>query len=186
MSYHANVTAALHFVRNILPLIRSSWPDVRLRIVGSNPPSSIQVLAQDPAITVTGHVDDIREALGRATIAVCPVTVKVGIQNKVLEAMSMALPVVCSVAGAAGLSAQPGRDFLVADGTAAFAAEVSRLLGDAGLRASLGQAGRHYVETHHRWGAAAEQLERLYREAIDEHAARSTAVARSQVGRQIP
>src|SRR5205807_2428662 len=94
MSYHANVTAVLYFVREILPRVRAVEPHVRLRIVGSNPPPEIRRLATDPLITVTGYVPDVQEAVRGAAVAVCPVTVKVGIQNKVLEAMAMGLPVV--------------------------------------------------------------------------------------------
>jgi polysaccharide biosynthesis protein PslH len=165
MSYHANATAALHFVRHIFPLIREARPAVRLRIVGSRPPRAIQELARDPAITVTGHVADLRDTLAQATIAVCPVTVKVGIQNKVLEAMAMGLPVVCSRLGAEGLAAEPGQDLLVADDAAEFARHVGRLLAEPRLRDAIGRAGRRYVETHHRWGTAAGQLEALYQDA---------------------
>src|SRR6185437_14741692 len=85
MSYHANVSAALYFVQNVLPLVRTEHPGVRVRIVGSHPTARVRKLASDPGIEVTGHVQDIRESLGRATLSVCPVTVKVGIQNKILE-----------------------------------------------------------------------------------------------------
>jgi len=175
MSYHANVTAALHFSERIFPLVKRRWPDVRLRIVGSNPPSAVRRLAVDPAVEVTGRVEDMREAIGRATIAVCPVTVKVGIQNKILEAMALALPVVSSREGAEGLEALAGRDFLVADDPAQFAEHVCRLLDDEELRAVVGQAGRQYVETHHRWSVAADTLERLYQSSIDASAASAAA-----------
>jgi sugar transferase (PEP-CTERM/EpsH1 system associated) len=162
MSYHANASAVLHFVRDILPLVRAARPDVRLRVVGSNPPPAIQALAEDSHIRVTGHVSDMRQALAGATLAICPVTVKVGIQNKVLEAMALGLPVVCSRLGAEGLEAEPGRDFLVADTDAMFAQQVCRLLDEPGLRASLAEAGRQYVETYHRWDLAAGRLEAVY------------------------
>jgi glycosyltransferase involved in cell wall biosynthesis len=166
MSFHANVTAALHFVRRIFPLIRAARPDARLCIVGSDPPRAIRALGSDPAISVTGYVPDLREALGRATVAVCPVTVKVGIQNKVLEAMAMGVPVVSTREGVEGLETEPGRDLLVADSPAGFAEHVCRLLADPGLRARLGSAGRRYVEAQHRWDVAASRLEDLYSEAI--------------------
>ncbi len=166
MSYHANVTAILHFVHRALPLIRRVRPDVRLRIVGSRPPASVQALARDPAITVTGHVPDLAAALATATVAICPVTVKVGIQNKVLEAMAMGLPVVCSRQGASGLLAEPGRDFLVAGDPAEFADRVCQLLADPARCQELGAAGRSYVEQNHTWGAAAQRLTQLYRQAI--------------------
>jgi glycosyltransferase involved in cell wall biosynthesis len=167
MSYHANISAALHFVREIWPLVRKSRPDVRLRIVGSNPPREVQRLARDTAISVTGHVSDIRSAVAGATLAVCPVTVKVGVQNKVLEAMAMGLPVVCTAIGAAGIDARPGHDFLVADTPVRFAQEVVRLLSDGALRNRLAVGGRTYVETHHQWNAAAHRLEELYAGALE-------------------
>lgn len=179
MSYHANVTALLHFVRDILPLIRRRQPDVHLRVVGSAPPAAVRCLARDPAISVTGYLADIREAVGRATVAVCPVKVRVGIQNKVLEAMAMALPVVCTREAVQWLEARPGRDLLVADDPAGFADHVCRLLVDRGLRDEIGRAGRRYVEEHHRWEAAAGRLEGLYQEAVERRAGR-VAVATSQ------
>jgi glycosyltransferase involved in cell wall biosynthesis len=162
MSYHANVTAVLHFVRHILPLIRESRPDVRLDIVGSNPPRSVRVLSRDPGVRVTGFVPDMRESMSRATLAVCPVTVKVGIQNKVLEALAMRLPVVSTPQGVEGLPLVVGRDVLVGDTPAQFAAHVLRLLDDGPYRESLAARGRSYVELHHRWEAAARQLETCY------------------------
>lgn len=168
MSYHANVTAAVHFVRDIFPLIRAERPTVRLLIVGSSPARAVRALERDPAIRVTGYVPDIREALAAATVAVCPVTVKVGIQNKILEAMAMGLPVVSSIEGAAGLSARPGRDLLVADTATDFAAKVSQVLADASLGDCLGQAGRNYVETNHHWSAIVRDVERVYQAAVAE------------------
>lgn len=166
MSYHANVTAVLHFAERILPLIRRRRPDVRLRIVGSSPPPAVGRLGRNPGVEVTGRVEDMRDAIGSATVAVCPVTVKVGVQNKILEAMALGLPVVSSREGAEGLGALAGRDFLVADDAVQFAEHVCRLLDDRELQETVGQAGRRYVETSHRWDAAAGALESLYQQAI--------------------
>ncbi len=170
MSYHANVSAALHFVRQIFPLIRQKRPNARLVIVGSDPSPAVRRLAVDPAISVTGHLPDIRGVLGRATVAVCPVTVKVGIQNKVLEAMAMGVPVVSSREGLEGLDARPGQDLLVAENPREFAGLVDRILADPRLAERVGSAGRRYVETNHRWDDAVRDLEELYEEAIDDRA----------------
>jgi sugar transferase (PEP-CTERM/EpsH1 system associated) len=166
MSYHANATAALYFAREIFPRVKAAHPTVRLRIVGSDPPPAIRALARDPAIEVTGRVASMREAICGAAVAICPVTVKVGIQNKVLEAMAMGIPVVVSRPGATGIAATPGRDFLVADAAADFAAQVGRLLADPALCDRIGSAGRRFVEVNHRWSTSATRLEEIYRDLL--------------------
>jgi glycosyltransferase involved in cell wall biosynthesis len=167
MSYHANVSAALHLSRNIMPLVHALRPDVRVRIAGSDPSPAVLRLAEDPTVTVTGHVEHLPEAIGTATVAVCPVTVKVGVQNKILEAMALGVPVVSTRTGAAGLSAQPGRDLLVADNAHQFAEHVCRLLDDPDLRHRIGTAGRQYVERHHAWAAATRDLLDVYNHALN-------------------
>jgi sugar transferase (PEP-CTERM/EpsH1 system associated) len=166
MSYHANETAVLHFVRDIFPLIRKVRSDARLWIVGSGPPKRVRELARDPAIIVTGHVPDLRPYVGKAGVAVCPMVVKVGIQNKLLEAMAMATPAVSSRIGAAGLAADAGRDLLVADSPVQFSEQVLELLHDPKRAASIGWAGHAYVQQHHSWARAAQTLETLYGEAV--------------------
>jgi glycosyltransferase involved in cell wall biosynthesis len=173
MSYHANATAALFLARQVFPLVRAAHPEAQLRILGSGPPPEVQALSQSPGISVTGYVEDLRDLLGRATIAVCSVRVKVGMQNKILEAMAMELPVVSTRIGAEGLLTRPEHEILVGESPADLAGQISRLLTDAELRRKLGTAGRRYVETHHRWGASAARFEALYGEAIDHRRGRS-------------
>lgn len=166
MSYHANVTAVLHFARSILPRVRARRPDVRFVVAGSDPPPSVRALAADSSIAVTGHLADLRPVLARATVSVCPVTVKVGIQNKILEAMAVGLPVVCSREGATGLEAQPERDVLIGADPDDFARQVVRLLDDAALRGRVARAGRSYVEANHRWSSATHQLAARYEKLV--------------------
>jgi glycosyltransferase involved in cell wall biosynthesis len=166
MSYHANITAVLDFVHAAWPLVRQHHPGVRLRIVGSGPPESIRALARDPDVEVTGYLDDVRPAIRRATVAVCPVTVKVGIQNKILEAMALGVPVVSTQAGAVGLQAVPGQDLLVGQDAAQVASLIRELLVDPRRRAEVAAAGRRYVEAHHRWDVVSSRLERAYDETL--------------------
>jgi glycosyltransferase involved in cell wall biosynthesis len=131
MSYHANVTAASHLIQDIMPRIWKHRPEVKLLIAGKNPPRSLVELAASarkhepvsrrpavastPAVTVTGSVPDMRPYLNRATISVAPLLYGAGIQNKVLEAMACATPVVASPRAVSALSAQGWRDIVVAD-----------------------------------------------------------------------
>lgn len=166
MSYHANLAAALDLANRIMPLVWARQPDAQLFLVGKDPPKALLTLADHPRITVTGTVPDLRPYLARATVAVSPLRYGVGIQNKLLEAMAMATPVVSVSQATAALQTEPGRDLLVADTPESFAEAVSCLLANDALCREVGQAGRHYVETHHNWDRIAERLETVYGEAI--------------------
>jgi len=166
MSYHANVTMLLHFVHDILPFIHTHRPDVKLCVVGKDPPREVRALAQNPSIVVTGSVPDIRPYLQRATVAVAPLTYGAGIQNKVLEAMACATPVVATPQAVSALNVLPGRDVLLAREPAAFAETVLDLLEAPQQQRQIGEAGRRYVEKHHPWAVIAEQLEEVYNEVI--------------------
>jgi polysaccharide biosynthesis protein PslH len=166
MSYHANVSMTLNLVHNIIPAVWEQRPDVRLTIVGRDPPRELLALADDPAITVTGGVPDLRPFLQRATIAVAPTTYGAGIQNKVLEAMACAAPVIASPQAVAALNVVDGRDLLIGRTHAEFSAKIVTLLRDAGGRQAVGLAGRDYILTHHQWTQIACQLEQIYDEIL--------------------
>jgi sugar transferase (PEP-CTERM/EpsH1 system associated) len=167
MSYHANVTAALHLVNDIMPRVWSRKPHTRLWIVGKDPTEEVRALAMryPERVKVTGAVPDMRAYLRQSTVAVVPVVYGAGIQNKVLEAMACATPVVTSARTVASL--QPGYEdaVLVADGAEAFAHHVLRLLDEPHLRERLGNAGRRYVEAHHDWNVIVDRLAGIYEEA---------------------
>ncbi|MGQ0601047.1 MAG: glycosyltransferase [Anaerolineales bacterium] len=166
MSYHANVTMVMQFVETVLPRLWARRPSVKLWVVGKEPPAQLQALAQDPRITVTGSVPDLRPYLQRAAVAVAPLAYGVGIQNKVLEAMACATPVVASTAAVFALAdLRPGREAIVADGPEALADALSGLLADSGRQVEVGQAGRCYVERHHRWQDIVAGLVKVYSEA---------------------
>ena len=96
LDYYPNSQAILYFCREVLPLIWQQRPQVRLTIVGSNPPQTIRDLSADQRITVTGSVPDVRPYLGKATVALAPLQVAAGMQNKVLEALAMGVPMVAT------------------------------------------------------------------------------------------
>ena len=167
MSYHANVTMTLFLVNEVMPLVWMRNPNVQLKIVGKNPPREILALGDLPCVEVTGTVADISSYLRKSAIAVAPIQYSAGIQNKVLEAMATATPVVTTRQGIAALSVQPGRDLLVADQPAEFAEKVLELLDRPEERQRIGRAGREFVETHYQWDQIVAQLETIYRQAID-------------------
>ncbi|MEZ5654138.1 MAG: TIGR03087 family PEP-CTERM/XrtA system glycosyltransferase [Burkholderiaceae bacterium] len=161
MDYAPNVDAVCWFADEILPAVRRRVRDAHFVIVGSRPNAAVQALAGRAAVTVTGFVDDVRGDLAAAAVCVAPLRIARGVQNKVLEAMAMAQPVVCTSAAATGIDVLPGRDLFVADDPAGFADKVCELLGDRALAARAGDAARAFVERHHRWEANLAVLDRV-------------------------
>jgi glycosyltransferase involved in cell wall biosynthesis len=162
MSYHANISMAVHFVENILPDIHAAHPDVELWIVGKDPSREVAALSARPGVHVTGTVEDVRPYLWKAAISVAPLTYAVGIQNKVLEAMACGTPVVVSGEGAKSLLIKDRHEAVIAEGPAAFSQAVSNLLDQADLRSRLSRAGRLFVEQNHDWIQITSQLEEIY------------------------
>ena len=161
MSYRPNVEAVQHLVTAVLPRIRREIPDVQLCIVGMDPTPAVQRLAEGDRVVVTGKVDDIRPYFDSAAVAVAPLRVARGLQNKVLEAMAMRVPVVASPAAFEGVSAVAGRDLLVAADPTAFSRAVVTLLSDRAARERYAAAGRRCVETSHNWSRLLQRLEDL-------------------------
>ncbi len=168
MSYHANVTAALCLINDIMPRVWQAVPDARVQIVGYKPPRKLlDTHMQDPKrVSVTGSVPDIRPYLAAATVAVAPILYGTGIQNKVLEAMSMSTPVVAMPKAALALSARANEDFLLGNDAEEIACQIVHLLTDPALAARIGKAGRRYVELNHDWARITEQLESIYEKTI--------------------
>lgn len=161
MDYYPNVDGILQFCNRIYPLIRRQVPEAQLRIVGSNPIARVRALARIPGVTVTGHVPDVRPHVADAAVAVIPLRLGRGTQNKMLEAMAIGIPVVATSVAAKGVQAVPGRDFLVGDSPEEFAAGVASLLRDPGLRRSLAQAARRQIETTHSWPLSMKIVDRV-------------------------
>jgi glycosyltransferase involved in cell wall biosynthesis len=166
MSYHANTAAALDLVQKVMPGVWAERPGTLVWLAGKDPPQVLRALAEDQRVTVTGTVPDLRPYLGRASVAVTPLRYGVGIQNKVLEAMAMATPVVTTPPTCRALQAEPGQHLLVGESAPGLAQAILSLLADDERRQHLGQAGRRYIEEHHDWDRIAVQLEAVYQEAV--------------------
>jgi sugar transferase (PEP-CTERM/EpsH1 system associated) len=146
MDYRPNVDAVSWFAREVLPRI----PRARFVIAGRNPGREVRALAGD-LVTVTGAVADMRSWLAAADVVVAPLRIARGIQNKVLEAMAMARPVVASPAAFEGIEAKPGQHLLVTDGAEAMAEAISGLLADPAAATALGRSGRDLVTRTYQW-----------------------------------
>ena len=164
MSYHANISMVMFLFQDIMPKVWACRPDVRLIIVGKDPPRDITALSDHPRVSVTGTIPDIRPYLCQATLSVAPLLYGTGIQNKVLEAMACATPVITTSKAVSALQAKPGRELLTADSADLFADTILHALEDHDLQHQIGQAGRKYVEIYHDWEKIAARLEQIYQE----------------------
>lgn len=151
MDYFPNVAGILDFVKNVLPLVRRRVPDAHLSIVGSNPLAKIRALEKLAGISVTGYVPDVRPHVAGAAVAIAPLSIARGTQNKVLECMAMGIPVVASPQVAKGVQASPGRHLLVGKTPEEFAAHIVKLLENSQLRTTIAGAARGQVVLGHSW-----------------------------------
>lgn len=159
MDWLPNEDAMLFFCRDILPLIRAGEPGVRLTIAGRAPTPAVKKLADDPAVTVTGRVDDVRPYMKDAAVYIVPLRIGGGTRLKIFEAMAMGKAVVSTTVGAEGLPVTSGEHVVLADDPRAFAATVVGLMRNPERRARLEAAARALVVERYDWSAVAGELE---------------------------
>jgi len=164
MDYWANIDAARWFVGEVWPRIRAAHGDATFHIVGGNPTAEVKALGRAPGVTVTGRVPDVRPYIAAADVVVAPMRIARGVQNKVLEGMSLARPVVTTPQGLEGIDAQPGRDLVLADGAEKMAASIEIVLSDnlPGIAvAELCANARLHIVEHYSWAAQLTVLDAL-------------------------
>ena len=157
MDYWPNIDAVQWFAADVMPQLRARFANLRFYIVGARPSGAVQALARLPGVVVTGTVPDVRPYIAHAQVAVAPLRIARGIQNKVLEAMAMATPVVVSPQALEGIEAIPGTDLVLAIDAAGFVAEVSALL--AVTNTAIGQVARSKVEKLYSWPSNLARIE---------------------------
>lgn len=153
MDYAPNIGAALRFMDRVLPAIRIVHPGAMFHLVGRAPVAKLLARDGEPGICVWGEVPDVRPFLAGADFAVAPLEIARGVQNKVLEAMAMARPVILSQEAATGIDAQDGRDFAIAQSDEAMVSIALQLIADGPAALNMGASARRYVVAHQSWNA---------------------------------
>lgn len=153
MDYRPNIEAVTLFARDILPRLQQRLPNAGFAIVGRAPTDDVRALGRLPGVTVTGEVPDTRPWLAAADVVVAPLQVARGVQNKLLEAMAMARPVVASPGAATGIDAVAGRDLMIADGAEQTAQTIADLVDDPARALAMGQAARQRMVDRYGWAA---------------------------------
>lgn len=150
MDYWPNIEGAIWFAEKVLPRIRRQIPDACLFLVGSHPGRELTALANRPGIIVTGFVDDVRAYIAEAEVCVIPLHVARGLQNKVLEAMAMGKPVVCTPQAAEGLKIAPESISMQKD-EISFSNAVVSLIQDKKAAGDLAGKARTAMEKNYSW-----------------------------------
>jgi sugar transferase (PEP-CTERM/EpsH1 system associated) len=154
MDYAPNIEAALRTIERLMPRIRAHRSDATFHVVGRYPPEELTRFDGQDGIHVWGGVDDIRAWLAAADMAVVPLEIARGIQNKVLEAMAMALPVVLTSSAATGIGGTDGKHFVVADSDDELVDRITAFISHPRLGAAMGKAAREHVVDSLSWQAS--------------------------------
>jgi polysaccharide biosynthesis protein PslH len=159
LEYHPNIEAVRWFHQKIWPRLRECDPSLEWRLIGRNPQAVERLVRGDSRIRFTGSVENAVDQIARAKLCVVPLLSGSGTRFKILEAWAAGRAVVSTTLGAEGLQARDGRQLAIADTPDKFGESIALLLGDAGMRRSLGEAGRALYLEKFTWEAAWRNLE---------------------------
>lgn len=170
MNYAPNVDAALHLIRDILPLVQRELPATRALIVGHSPRPALVAEGTRPGVTVTGFVDDVRPYLEQATVFVAPLRFGAGIQNKLLEAMAMEVPVIASPLAAQGLHTEDGMapPLRVASTPEGFAEAICAELRARAADPAPDAEARRFVMAHFDWQVSARRVHEVLTKVVNQ------------------
>lgn len=165
-NWFPNRDALEYFCADILPLVRTTHPGTEVRWIGAAREDDRRTFREAHNVDLTGYVDDIRPMVASSACYIVPIRVGGGSRLKILDAWAMGKAVVSTSTGCEGLSAEHGRNILIADTPVDFAAAVDRVLRDADLRAQLGRGARETVEREYAWEAIGHQMLPYYEQAM--------------------
>jgi sugar transferase (PEP-CTERM/EpsH1 system associated) len=159
MDYYPNQECMARFCAQTWPLLKARRPALKLLVVGADPTPEMHALARLPGVTVTGSVPDVRPYVRSSALMVAPLAIARGTQNKILEAMAMAVPVVTSSIAAGGVDATANDHLLVADTPQDTVDAILRIIDDPAERSRLAEAGRARMLSHHAWAGSMKRLD---------------------------
>jgi sugar transferase (PEP-CTERM/EpsH1 system associated) len=158
MSYPPNVNAVEYLSNEILPIVWKSRPETTLYIAGATPDPKVKKAASE-RIIVSGWLDDIRDAYAQSRVFIAPMRIGTGLQNKLLEAMSMRLPAITSPLANASLGAKPNEEILIGSNAEEMAKNILTLLNDTEKSEQIAHAGFDFTNRVYDWRRATEKLE---------------------------
>jgi polysaccharide biosynthesis protein PslH len=163
MDMHPNQEAMEYFLRRIWPRIVAQCPDVKLCVVGRNPPDwLVQIGKTNPRVQITGFVDDVRPYFQKAAVCICPILSGGGTRLKILDSLAMGVPVVATSFAASGLSLEHDKQLLLADTEEQFVEYTLHLISDLSLRSRLASAGTERVNQVYSWTVVGQALTDAY------------------------
>ncbi len=167
MGWYPNRSAMIFFARKVWPLLKMEFDDVKATVIGHNPPDELVVISKnDQNFKVTGFVDDVRPYFNRADVYICPISDGGGTKLKILDALSMAKPIVAHPVAIEGIDVQPGKHVLIAKTPAEFVRQITRLFDDQKLWNDLSSSGRSFAQDNYDFKAIGKKLVTAYKRTI--------------------
>jgi glycosyltransferase involved in cell wall biosynthesis len=166
LTYGANLDGVIYYTSSIYPLLRSNYPDIKLRVTGRTDGVDLRVVEDWSGIELTGYVEDIREVLYKSAACVIPLRQGGGMRHKIPEAMAAGVPVVSTSMGAEGLDCIHGEHLLIADTPHEFAAAVGQLLTNGDLTHYLRENARKLMVECYSWAAIGESFVNLVEDTV--------------------
>ncbi|MDC1370280.1 glycosyltransferase [Flavobacteriales bacterium] len=157
MQYQPNVKSAQYIVEHVLPIVIAKYPEANLLISGTSPTKEVLALASE-SVTISGWIDDIRDAYNSAHIFIAPMQIGTGLQNKLLEAMAMKMPCVTSKLANNALNATPGNEILIGNSKEEYAQLIINLIENNNMSSEIGKAGQDYVCQNFNWASSVRKL----------------------------
>jgi sugar transferase (PEP-CTERM/EpsH1 system associated) len=168
MGYPPNIDAAVYLVNEIMPLVWGKIPDAKVLLAGASPDIKVKAL-EKKNVTVSGWIDDIRDAYASAKVFIAPMRIGTGLQNKLLEAMSMKIPSITTSLANGALNAENGKHILIGDNAGELASSIIRLLTDERLSVKIAEAGYNFVHKNYSWKESTAKLEKLMMRESDKY-----------------